>query len=154
MILNETTKPWYKEGYVWMIISFPLSAILAGFYTLFLAIVSYDGLVVDDYYKEGLAINKRLEKVENAKQYNLNANIQFSNDMFSLKLSANQDFNYPENITAKISHATIQGFDKTILMKLSGNGNYFSERIELINGHWNIILQNNDWRLYRSVHYY
>lgn len=153
-MLNENTTPWYKEAYVWMVIAFPASAILAGFYTLFLAVVSYDGLVVDDYYKEGLAINKRLEKVETAKRLGLTADIQFSDNVFSLKLKGNEKIEYPEFITAKFLHATIKGFDTIILMKFLGDGSYYSDRVELIKGHWNIILQNDDWRLYTSIHRY
>lgn len=40
----------------------PATAIVAGFITLWLAITSYDGLVADDYYKQGLAINQTLAR--------------------------------------------------------------------------------------------
>ena len=51
-------KPWYREFYVWLVIFFPVLAIVAGFYTLKLAIESDDGLVEDDYYKQGIEINR------------------------------------------------------------------------------------------------
>ena len=52
--------PWYKERWTWLLMLMPATAIVAGFITLWLAITSFDGLVADDYYKQGLAINQTL----------------------------------------------------------------------------------------------
>ena len=41
--------------------------IVAGVYTTVLAFTSSDGLVADDYYKQGLAINKTLKREERAR---------------------------------------------------------------------------------------
>jgi len=40
--------PWYKQFWPWFIIALPASAVIAGFYTLWLAISNPDHLVVDD----------------------------------------------------------------------------------------------------------
>lgn len=40
--------PWYKQFWPWFIIALPASAVVAGFYTLWLAINTPDYLVVDD----------------------------------------------------------------------------------------------------------
>ena len=52
--------PWYKERWTWLLMLMPATAIVAGFITLWLAITSFDGLVADDYYKQGLAVNQTL----------------------------------------------------------------------------------------------
>ena len=54
--------PWYKERWTWLLMLMPATAIVAGFITLWLAITSFDGLVADDYYKQGLAINQTLAR--------------------------------------------------------------------------------------------
>ena len=38
----------------------PAIVVVAGIYTAYLAIVSNDGLVDDDYYKQGLAVSQRM----------------------------------------------------------------------------------------------
>lgn len=40
--------PWYKQFWPWFIIALPASAVIAGFYTLWLAINNPDYIVVDD----------------------------------------------------------------------------------------------------------
>ena len=44
----------------------PAVAVVCGAVMLWLAITSYDGLVSDDYYKEGLAINQVLRRDKRA----------------------------------------------------------------------------------------
>ncbi|OYY19901.1 MAG: nitrogen fixation protein FixH [Burkholderiales bacterium 35-55-47] len=57
---NLDTKPWWKYGHVWLIISGPAAVIIAGFITLAIAIGTPDPVVADDYYRRGLDINKTL----------------------------------------------------------------------------------------------
>lgn len=61
-----TELPWYKQGWPWAIISIPLSAVLFGIVMVTVASQNPDDLVVDDYYKEGMAINERLARDNNA----------------------------------------------------------------------------------------
>jgi hypothetical protein len=42
--------------------------IVAGFITAWLAVISNDGLVTDDYYKQGLTVNQRLQRDHQAEQ--------------------------------------------------------------------------------------
>lgn len=53
------TKPWWNFGYVWLIIAGPLLVVIASFITLYLAISRPD-VVIDDYYRKGIEINKTL----------------------------------------------------------------------------------------------
>jgi hypothetical protein len=55
----EDTKPWWKFGYVWMVISGPLVVIIASFITLYYAIKTPDP-VIENYYVKGMEINKTL----------------------------------------------------------------------------------------------
>ena len=54
------TKPWWKYGYVWYIITGPSLVIVAGFITLYLAISRPDPVIDDNYYRNGIEINKTL----------------------------------------------------------------------------------------------
>lgn len=151
--IDETHPPWYKESYVWFVISLPLAAVLAGFYTLYLAIDSYDGLVVDEYYKEGLAINKRLEKEDKARQYGLEAELQFNNQNKQLRLYLHSKDNFPapEFVQVSLSHATRKGYDQILLLRPIDSYIYQTEFNDLIKGRWNIIIEADDWRLINSL---
>jgi len=54
------TKPWWKYGYVWYIIAGPFLVVVAGFITLYLAITRPDPVIDDNYYRNGIEINKTL----------------------------------------------------------------------------------------------
>ena len=62
----KDTKPWWKYGYVWMVIGGPLSVIVASFITLYYAL-DYPDPVIEDYYIKGIEINKTLEAEAAAK---------------------------------------------------------------------------------------
>ena len=49
-------EPWYRQGWPWFLIALPATAVVAGIATLVIAAKTFDGMVVDDYYKEGQAI--------------------------------------------------------------------------------------------------
>jgi hypothetical protein len=57
MLTNMNTlkqkTPWYREPWVWLMIAFPMSAVIGGMITIYLAVTTSTGLVVDDYYKRG-----------------------------------------------------------------------------------------------------
>ena len=153
--LTEDKRPWYREPLVWLCISLPASAVIAGFYTLYLAIISYDGLVVDDYYKQGLTINKRIEKQRNATELGLTAGLQFNHEQNQLRLilTASEEFNYPEELEVVLSHATRQGYDQTLKAQLGEPGLYYADYDSLIQGKWNIMIETNDWRLLDTLFY-
>ena len=58
--LQKDSKPWWKYGYVWMFIAGPATVVLAGFYTFWLAVTIPDPVVAEDYYQQGIDINKTL----------------------------------------------------------------------------------------------
>lgn len=58
--------PWYREPWPWLLMLGPLIVIIAGVITAYLAVVTSDGLVEDDYYKQGLTVNRRTERDQRA----------------------------------------------------------------------------------------
>ena len=101
MTLRNDGKPWYKETWPWILMAGPATVIVAGFVTLWLAIVSYDGLVTDDYYKQGLAINQRLQRDHYASDLGLRADFMRSGQQVRLMLTAERDAALPEALTLK-----------------------------------------------------
>lgn len=57
----KNNAPWWKFGHVWLVISGPLIVVIAGCITLYLAITSPDPIVSEDYYRNGIEINKTLD---------------------------------------------------------------------------------------------
>lgn len=59
--LPESTGPWWKFGHVWMVVAGPVVVVLASFVTMYLAITRPDPVVSEDYYRQGIEINQRLD---------------------------------------------------------------------------------------------
>jgi hypothetical protein len=145
----QEQKPWYMEPYVWLIISFPLAAVIAGIITAVLAVKSDDGLVVDDYYKEGLAINRKLERDQLATEYELTANLQYARDDENIRIivTANNNFNYPDNLKVSFLNASRAGVDKEVLLSMTGKNAYTGTNPDLGKGKWHVLIENDEWRL-------
>lgn len=56
----QNTQPWWKYGYVWLVISGPAIVVVAGFYTLWLAISSPNQILTDDSERRKAEINYKL----------------------------------------------------------------------------------------------
>lgn len=148
--------PWYKQGYVWMVIFFPLLAVIGGIATIILAVKSDDGLVVDDYYKQGLEINRAIERDKMAQLYQLNADINLDNKAqeISILLVAADQFNYPAKLSVNLLNATRPGFDKHLALVLTKDNVYRGHLPALVRGKWYVHIENDDWRLIETLEIY
>ena len=57
---EEAAGAWWRYPLLWMVIGGPLAVVVASFVTFWLAWRSPDALVSEDYYREGIEINKTL----------------------------------------------------------------------------------------------
>ena len=73
-------RPWYREPWPWILMSGPFTVVVAGLVTAWIAVANEDPLVVDNYYKEGLAINRVLERDQAAAQGGYRAELMLSQD--------------------------------------------------------------------------
>ena len=140
-------RAWYREPFVWMVISFPLAAVIAGTITIYLAIVSFDGLVVDDYYQRGLEINKVLDRENFALANGLSLNVEYQSDKFIIEISHTAQFALPDSLTAIISHATKPGYDQTIVLTRFDENRFHAAPVDIPIGRWYVDVGTAEWRL-------
>lgn len=145
MSTSTCARPWYREPLVWLVIAPPFTAILAGAVLLYLAISTYDGLVVDDYYQRGKTINTVLRRDELARVYGLHGDLQFHVDKISLRLQGNTSL--PPSLQLQLLHATREAHDVTLMLARTEDGNYRAALPALVAGHWHVQIVANDWRL-------
>ncbi len=149
MPLRRDSTPWYKEPWPWILMAGPAIVIVAGFVTAWLAVVSNDGLVADDYYKQGLAFNQRLQRDHYASDLGLRADIMRSDQQVRLLVAAERDAVLPEALTLKLSHPTRAGQDQMIKMVSEGQGFYGGKLSADISGRWYVSIEDpaGRWRL-------
>lgn len=147
-------RPWFREPWVWLIIALPASAVLGGIVTIWLAVVSDDGLVEDDYYKHGLEINKKLDRDKAAIKYDLVANLVISEGQNRIQISfdANDKFVSPSSIKISFLHPTMKGQDQVLILRADGKDIYAGALPSLINSHWYLQIEADDWRLLENVY--
>ncbi len=57
-------RPWWKEPYVWLVISGPVSAVLACGVTAVYILQGPDALVSENYYREGIELGQQVKAAE------------------------------------------------------------------------------------------
>lgn len=149
---ESAKRHWSREPWVWLLIALPLTAVIAGMVTLYLAIVSSDGLVVDDYYRRGKAINRDLARDQAAADHQLHAALDYTaaQNLFTLILQA-QDYTLPQAVGLSVLHPTMAGRDQVVTLVHQGAGHYAGAAADLAPGNWYIQLEADDWRLSGSL---
>ena len=150
MTLRSDNGPWYKQRWPWLLMAGPAVVVVAGVITLWLAVVSNDGLVADDYYKQGLAVNQRLQRDHEAGNLGLQADAMVAERNIRLLLRAAEGVALPEALTFKLSHPTRAGQDQAVEMKSEGQGFYSGKLAERLAGHWLVTIEDpaGKWRLH------
>ena len=55
-------RPWWKFGFVWMVIGGPAVVVVAGLVTFWIAATNPDPVIDPDYYRHGIEINQTLSE--------------------------------------------------------------------------------------------
>jgi uncharacterized protein len=140
--------PWYREPWPWILMSGPAAAIVAGAATIWIAVASADGLVAEDYYKQGLAINKLLAREEAARELGLSAEIRLEPGRIAVHLQGQS----PEALFAHLAHGTRAGHDLRVRLARTAAGAYEAELPPLAAGRWHIVIEDarGTWRIARD----
>lgn len=148
----QTALPWYRQAWPWFLISLPATAVVAGIITLVLAVRSFDGLVADDYYKEGLGINKRIAAEQLAASMGLRGELRISQGRATLTLQAREGVTLVDELRLALINPARAGADREWVLRRGGSG-YTSEIPALDAGRWSVVLADpqTGWRLHGEI---
>lgn len=90
-LIVDKNAAWYKQFWPWFLILLPGSVVIASIVTLIIAANGADSLVVDDYYKKGLLINKDLTKIAHAKKIDLSGGLFIKDNTLQLEVDAKEN---------------------------------------------------------------
>lgn len=143
--------PWYRQFWPWAILSIPIATILACAVLITLAIKSDDGLVSDDYYKEGLAINRRNQLEQAASDRGISATLQFAGDQ--LRVIFPTEVSVSESIAISLIHNTLQHRDVQLVLHKTTDGVFQGALPKPVAGSYTIALESEsrDWKLVKRV---
>lgn len=136
---------WYRERWPWILMAGPAIVVVAGLVTAWLAVRSQDGLVMDDYYKQGLAINQTLGRNEAAVRLGVEAQVLITDRRVRVLLDAGGAGRGAP--TLRLVHPTRAGMDQSLKLAAVGPGVYEGRLLPLHPGRWHVVLESRDWRL-------
>ena len=79
--------PWYRERWPWLLILGPAAVLVAGAITTWIAFASADGLVAEDYYKQGLGINRLLAREDTGRRLGVSADLEIEQGAMTVKMA-------------------------------------------------------------------
>lgn len=143
-------KPWYAQRWPWLLMLGPALVILAGSYTIWLAFSQQDALVVDDYYKQGKAINQDLRRDRVATGLGLSFNARY--DAATGKMNGTLlSFGVPVagKIRLHLAHPTLPEKDLQLEAQLDRRGEFGVGLPMLERARWQASVESErrDWRL-------
>jgi hypothetical protein len=147
--MDTDTGPWFREPWPWLLMSGPAVAIIAGFVTLYLAVTTEDGLVVDDYYKQGLAINATLAREERARALGLSAILALSPQRDRVQVRLVGMTGPQARLRLRLVHPTRVGRDQSVILMPGLEKTYAAELRRVDSGTWQVVVEDEvaGWRL-------
>lgn len=131
-------KPWYQQFWPWFIMALPASVVVAGLTTVYIAHEGADHLVADDYYKDGLAINRERHKQRLAQDLGLVANVVLTAAAVEVQLNGDQD---PAALRLNLSHPMNANLDMEMTLARESAGRYRAALLEPLAYRWHWQLQ-------------
>lgn len=140
--------PWHREPWPWLLMAAPLMSIIGGITILCVSLASNDGLVADDYYKQGLAINQQLTRERAAAAGHYRAHVLFTPSLDRVRITFAGDVR-PDVLVMRFNHSTRAGFDRVVMLKPTSGNTYEAELPPLAPGRWHVAIEDDrsSWRL-------
>lgn len=147
--MTPSARPWYREPWPWLLMAAPGAAVVMGVIMLVLGLRSDDGLVVDDYYKRGLAINQVLDREARAAALGLEASLAFTPARDRVRLALTGRTPTGERATLRLVHPTRVGQDQVVSLAAGAGGVLEGAVRPPLPGTWRLVLESPDgaWRL-------
>ena len=146
VVSGQIRKPWYREPWPWLLMAGPAIVIVAGIVTTWIAVKNEDGLVADDYYKQGLAINQVIRRETTAAALDMRARVLFGENRVRVFLTGP---GLPRELVLRLVHRTRAGLDRETRLRSHTYGWYEGGLPATTSGRWNLFLEDGDrnWRL-------
>lgn len=129
---NENTGNW-NQPWLWFTLAPLILSVVLGLTMLAISIKVQDGLVTDDYSKEGLAINERIEREVTAKEKNIQISLKFDDVTGDFVADFKSDLEaYPEKLLLEIIHPVKSDLDVIVYLTHQINGRYIGQLAQTV----------------------
>jgi uncharacterized protein len=136
---------WYRERWPWFLMAGPLAAVVASLASAWIAVKSDDGLVAQDYYKQGLLINQKLARTP-AVEPTPGASISVDPDL-GVRVHLYGAAQAPSRLLLTLARPSEHGQSRRVNLALDDDGEWVGTMPELAPGRWIISLGSETWQL-------
>ena len=149
--------PWYRQFWPWFLLTPLIMTVCLSSYMLRVAFTQDQSMVSDNYYKNGLAINRLMEDLSAAKKLGMTAQIRMDNEKLLLQLDANSPLPADVLPTLTFSHPVSRKKDVTLTLQAVGNQQFVASLPDLDQGKWYLDIESTKtqhmpaWRLKQTV---
>lgn len=149
---NTMAKPWYREPWLWFVLSPMILVFFTSMVTVTIAFTSADDVVSDNYYKEGRMLVQETTSEEYAKALGLSGQLTFDNVSGEVLLNLDGAEAEFDTLNLLLSHPAQAALDQYIEMKKIYRDHYRADLSHELVGRWYIRLtafqeQREIWRL-------
>jgi len=144
--------PWYRHRWPWLLMAGPAVVVVAGLATAWIAATTHDGLVAEDYYKQGLGVNQRLAREERAAAMGLEGRLRLTAERAELRLDSRTGAALPAHVRLVLAHPTRSGADRAVLLT-GREGVYSALLVAPGPGRWQATVEDEaaTWRVSGSL---
>lgn len=147
---------WYKEPWMLLVLGGPLIVVIAAIITFYLAWHGSDNVLTRDYYRQGLNIDKDIQRDAKAAEYKMHAHVKIDTAAGKILLHLEGKTVLPASIKLSIASSSrtseYEDIQKIELAQTS-SGNYEgiiktpSPPDSINHTLWHVKIEGADWRL-------
>jgi len=100
---------WYKEPWLLLVVGGPLVVVCASIFTGILAYTGSDKVVAEDYYKQGLMINKDIQRDAKARELQLTASLTLDIQAAKVRMHLTGKGPFADHVQMSLANASENG---------------------------------------------
>jgi hypothetical protein len=142
---------WYRHRWPWLLMLGPFTVVVAGLVTMWISFSGADALVVDDYYKQGKAINQDLRRDRIAATLGLALSLRYDPAAGILRGEI-RGLTSASPLTLMLIHPTVPHKDERMIVKPDSQGGFSIALPMLERARWQVQIEDaaQSWRLQGS----
>jgi hypothetical protein len=147
--VERVARRWYREPWPWLLMAGPFVVIVASLASAWMAVKSDDGVVAQDYYKQGLLINQRLKHAAPDPEPRLGAMITVAGGEVRVHMEGLTEglADAPPILRLKLAHPATGSHPESVMLKRGADGDYVGALPAQTPGRWIVTLEADGWRL-------
>lgn len=142
--------PWYKQKWLLIVLAPLVAVFIYATFFIYIAVVTSDGIVKDDYYKVARGTTVDTRRDEAALQREVGGELLVDSLTGDLRLTLSSNSPLPEQLILDLVHPSHQKYDQQITLRsVNGAGVYLGSLAGKIEGKRYLMLgaPNVDWVL-------